>query len=149
MLRYQDLSRSPLSRWRFARLTSERTPLVATLQAQCEELRPGLCRLSLAAHRRVRTAQGSIDSSAISALAQLTAAMLLDVSLPERLTAHVRGLTIEHLRDSDSGVIALARLDKEDWSQTATIGVPVTLSDAGGTEVARAVVSFRVARQDD
>jgi hypothetical protein len=40
--------------------------------------------------------------------------------------------------------MALARLDRIDWNRAGPVGVPVTISDARGTEVARAVVSFLV-----
>jgi hypothetical protein len=56
---------------------------------------------------------------------------------------------VEHLRRVDSAVVAVARLDKTDWAEIGLIGVPVTISDAAGTEVARAVVSFAVAMRSD
>jgi hypothetical protein len=43
----------------------------------------------------------------------------------------------------------VARLDKTDWAETGLVGVPVTISDAAGAEVARAVVSFAVAMRSD
>jgi hypothetical protein len=46
-------------------------------------------------------------------------------------------------------VNALARLDKTDWAETGLVGVPVTLTDDAGTEIARAVVSFAVATRSD
>src|SRR5208283_3647932 len=51
--RYQSAQRSLLGRWRFARAVRLRTPLLATLQAQFGELRVGLCRIEMQAHRRV------------------------------------------------------------------------------------------------
>jgi acyl-coenzyme A thioesterase PaaI-like protein len=147
--RYQRLQRSILGRWRFARAARRRTPLLATLQAQFGELRVGLCRTEMHAHRRVRRADGSVDPMVISALAQLAATMVIEVSVPEGLSWTARGLTVEHLRRVESAVVALARLDKTDWSETGLVGVPVTISDAAGTEVARAVVSFAVAMRID
>lgn len=110
-----------------------------------EELRPGLCRAAIDAHRRVRTADGSIDPLAVGALAQLTATMVVEVSAPESMQWWPRGLTIEHLRRAESTVIALARLDKTEWSEGSLVGVPVTVRDRTGSEVARAVISFAVA----
>ncbi len=86
---------------------------------------------------------------AISALAQLAATMLIEVSVPAGLSWTARGLTLEHLRRVDSAVSALARLDKTDWAATGLVGVPVTITDAAGTEIARAVVSFAVATRSD
>jgi acyl-coenzyme A thioesterase PaaI-like protein len=126
-----------------------RTPLLAALQAQFGELRVGLCRTEMSAHRHVCSADGAVDPMAISALAQLTAIMVIEVSVPEGLSCTARGLTVEHLRPVDSAVVAVARLDKTDWAETGLVGVPVTISDAAGTEIARAVVSFAVAMRSD
>lgn len=138
-----------LGRWRFARAARLRTPLLAALQARFAELRVGLCRTEMHAHRRVRSADGAVDPMAISALAQLAAVMVIEVSVPEGLSWTSRGLTVEHLRRVESAVTALARLDKTDWAESGLVGVPVTISDAAGIEVARAVVSFAMAMRSD
>lgn len=90
-------------------------------------------------------ADGSIDSLAVGALAQLAAARVVEVSMPEGMRSWPRGLTIEHLRRAESVVVALARLDKTEWFDGSMVGVPVTVRDGTGNEVARAVVSFAVA----
>jgi len=46
-------------------------------------------------------------------------------------------------------VYAVARLDKNEWAETGLIGVPVSVSEDSGSEVARAVVSFAVAMRID
>jgi hypothetical protein len=100
-------------------------------------------------HRRVCSADGAIDPMAISALAQLAATMVLEVSVPEGVSWTVRGLTAEHLRRVESSVYAVARLDKTEWAQTGLIGVPVTVNEGAGAEVARAVISFAVTMRID
>jgi acyl-coenzyme A thioesterase PaaI-like protein len=147
--RYQRMQRWPWGRWRFARSARERIPMLATLRAQFQELRVGLCRAMMNAHPRVRMIDGCIDPIAIGALAQLAASMLIEVSVPAGLHWSARGLTIEHLRAVASETIALARLDKFDWAEQGLVGVPVTVSDEDGKEVARAVVSFAVAARND
>ena len=149
MRRYERLQGSSLGKWRFARAVNARSPLLAALRARFEELRHGLCRAAIQSHRRVRGADGAIDALAISTLAQVSANMMMEVSVPDGLTYRARGLTIEHLRTARDAASALARLDKADWSQTHLVGVPVTVSDANGIEVARAVVSFAVATRSD
>ncbi len=139
------MQHSALGAWRFERAISARAPLLRSLQVRFEELRVGLCRATLQLHRRVRTIEGDLDPVAIGALTQLAANMLVEVSVPEGVAWSGRGVTLEYLRAASSAVNALARLDKSDWGQTALIGVPVTVSDAEGVEVARAVVSFAVA----
>jgi hypothetical protein len=147
--RYQRLQASAWGNWRLGWIASARTPHAASLQAHFSELRHGLCRAAIRAHRRVRTPDGAIDPIAIGALAQLTAHIVIEISVPEGLAFHARGLTIEHLRRAEGAASALARLDKADWSETRMVGVPVTVSDQAGIEVSRAVVSFAVATRSD
>lgn len=142
---FEDAQQSVLAKWRYARSSGARAPLATALQVRFEELRPGLCRAAIDAHRRVRTADGAIDSMAIGALAQLAATMLVEVSAPESMQSWPRGLTIEHLRRAETVVIALARLDKTEWLEGSMVGVPVSVRDGTGSEVARAVISFAVA----
>jgi acyl-coenzyme A thioesterase PaaI-like protein len=147
--RYERLQRSILGRWRFARAARRRTPLLAALQARFAELRVGLCRAEMHAHPGVRAGDGAVDPMAISALAQLAAIMVIEVSVPEGVGWTARGLTVEHLKRAESAVVALARLDKIDWAEPGLVGVPVTIGDAAGIEVGRAVVSFAVAMRND
>jgi hypothetical protein len=123
--------------------------MLATLRAQFQELRVGLCRAMMNAHPRVRTSDGCIDPIAIGALTQLAASMVIEVSVPDGLHWSSRGLTIEHLQRAASEVVALARLDKIDWGQEGLVGVPVTVSGEDGKEIARAVVSFAVVARND
>jgi hypothetical protein len=149
------MQRWPLGRWRFMRTARRRIPMLATLQAQLQELRVGLCRARMNAHRQVRTIEGpiegAIDPIAIGALAQVSASLLIEVSVPAGHRWTARGLTIEHLAgaNADQTAVALARLDKIDWSYTGLVGVPVTVSDGEGKEIARAVVSFAVTARSD
>jgi acyl-coenzyme A thioesterase PaaI-like protein len=146
---YQRMQRWPWGKWRFMRTASERIPMLTTLRAQLQELRVGLCRAMMSAHRHVRTVEGGIDPIAIGALAQLAASMVIEVSVPEGVHWNARGLTIEHLQAPSPEVVAVARLDKIDWGQAGLVGVPVTVSDGQGKEVARAVISFAVAARND
>ncbi len=151
LYQYQRMQRWPWGRWRFARTIGQRVPMLATLRAQIQELRVGLCRAVMNVHRKIRTIDGVIDPIAIGALAQLAASMVIEVSVPAGLDWTSRGLTIEHLQGAsvDESAIAVARLDKIDWGQAGLVGVPVTVSDREGKEVARAVISFAVAAHSD
>lgn len=146
---FQRLQHSLFGKWRFARATHARTPMLALLRARFEDLKVGCCQASMSAHRGIRGADGSIDSMAVDALVQLTADMVMEVSVPEGLEWSTRGLTIEYLRSCDGTATALARLDKTDWGQPAQVGVPVTVTDEDGAEFARAVVSFAVLPRSD
>jgi hypothetical protein len=143
------MQRWPWGKWRFERAAGQHIPMLTTLRAHLPELRIGLCRARMHAHRSVRTIDGVIDPIAIGALAQLAASFVIEVSVPEGLFWSSRGLTIEHLQEPSDSAIALARLDKVDWGHPGLVGVPVTISNGSNKEVARAVVSFAVAARSD
>ena len=141
----QEFSRqgsSLLGRRRFARLIAAQAPAAAWIKPQYLELRPGLCRLKLDAARELQRADGQLDPLAISALCQVGALLAAEISIPKTLGWQLRGMTIEHLRPATGSVEALTRLDRSDWRSLPAIALPITVADATGTEVARAVVSL-------
>jgi acyl-coenzyme A thioesterase PaaI-like protein len=77
-------------------------------------------------------------------LCELAADMVAEVSVPPTLQWVTRGMTIEYLRKAQTGVTATARLDKSEWTDSQTVGVPISVVDQNGAEVVRAVISLQV-----
>ncbi|MFT3906278.1 MAG: DUF4442 domain-containing protein [Steroidobacteraceae bacterium] len=141
----QEFSRqgsSLFGRRRFARLIAALAPASAWIKPHYLELRPGLCRLELDAMRELLRADGQLDPVAVGALCQVGALLVAEISIPKTLGWQLRGMTVEHLRPAVGSIEALTRLDRSDWRNLQTIALPITVSDATGTEVARAVVSL-------
>ena len=141
---WQKWSGSRFGRWLFARSVSRRAPYFGTLKPEFIELRPALCRVSFANRKRVQNNHGSVHALAIANLCELAAGMVTEVSIPPALRWTTRGMTIEYLRKSATGVTATSRLDKSEWSDAQNVGVPVSVVDDNGAEVARAVISLHV-----
>lgn len=134
---------SLLGRRRFARLVAARVPSAAWLKPEYTELRPGFSRLKLPVTRELQRADGQIDPVAISALCEIGAMLVAELSVPATLDWQIKGMTIEHLRPAGAGIEALTRLDRRDWRDLASVALPISVSDAGGgAEVARAVVTL-------
>lgn len=142
---WQRRAHSRLGRWLFARSLWRRAPYLRILRPRLLELRPALCRVALASSKHVRSSEGTVHSAALSSLCELGAALVTEVTLPWKLYASARGLSIEYLQPARSDVTATARLDKSEWLGTERIAVPVSLLDSDGAEVARGVVSLQVA----
>lgn len=71
--------------------------------------------------------------------------MVTEVTIPITMRWIPRGMTIEYLRKAESDVIATARLTKVEWAHgPESVGVPVSVVDASGTEVVRAVITMHV-----
>jgi acyl-coenzyme A thioesterase PaaI-like protein len=142
---WQKRSGSRLGRWLFARKVSRRAPYVRSLKPRFIELRPALCKVAFPNRKSVRDAQGAVHALAIGNLCELAVDMVTEVTIPPTLRWSTRGMTIEYLRKAQTEVTATARLDQSEWSDTQNIGVPVSVVDANGAEVVRAVISIHVA----
>lgn len=144
---YQRLARLPLGTWLFARLVCFSAPYFATIRPRFHELRPGLCRVSLKKRRAVLNHIRTVHAIAMANLCELAGGMLMEVTIPTTMRWIPRGMTIEYLRRAETGVSAMARLDKADWPHAGDVGVPVSVTDAQGAEVVRAVITMYVSER--
>lgn len=144
---YRRLCALPFGRWLFARLVCLKAPYFATIRPRIRELRPGLCQVSMRKRRAVQNHVGTVHAIANANLCELAGGMLMEVSIPTSMRWIPRGMTIEYLKKATSSVTATARLDKSAWS-TENIGVPVSVTDAHGTEVVRAVITMYVSERE-
>ncbi|MEP7246562.1 MAG: hotdog fold domain-containing protein [Gammaproteobacteria bacterium] len=129
----------------FARAVCRRAPYFGTIKPQFIELTPGVCRVQMPKRRSVENHIRTVHALAMGNLAELAAGMVSEVSVPDSMRWLPRGMTIEYLRKAESDVTATARLDKKEWSGAAeNVGVPVSIVDATGTEVVRAVITMYV-----
>lgn len=142
---WQKRSQSRFGRWLFARTVCRRAPCFSCIKPHFLELRPALCVVAMAKHKRVSSLPGTVHSLAIATLCELAAGTVTDVTIPPAMRWTTRGMTIEYLRRAETDVTATARLDKSEWSAEQNVGVPVSVVDRNGTEVVRAVITMHVA----
>jgi len=140
---YRRLSSLPFGKWLFAKLVCFNAPYFATIKPRFLELRPGLCQVSLRKRRAVHNHLKTVHAIAMANLCELAGGMLMEVSIPTSMRWIPRGMTIEYLKKAGTDVTATARLDKSSWS-TGNVGVPVSVTDAQGVEVVRAVITMYV-----
>ena len=144
---FQMLSRWPGGRWLFARVICFKAPYFASIHPRFLELRPGLCQVALRKRRTVQNHVGTVHAIAMANLCELAAGMLMEVTIPVTMRWIPRGMTIEYLRKAASSVSAIARLDKTEWAPPEDVSVPLTVTDAAGTEVVRAVITMYVSER--
>ena len=143
---WSKLGRGAAGRWLFTRLVCFKAPYFATIRPRFLELRPGLCQVSMPKRRAVHNHLGTVHAIAMANLCELAGGMLLEVSIPVTMRWIPRGMTIEYLKKAATGVTATARLDKQAWT-TENVGVPVSVTDAQGVEVVRAVITMYVSER--
>ncbi len=144
---FERMSKWPAGRWLFARLICFRAPYFASIRPRFVELRPGLCQVTMRKRRAVQNHIGTVHAIAMANLCELAGGMLMEVTIPVSMRWIPRGMTIEYLRKAEGGVTAVARLDKTEWHAPENISVPLTVTDAGGTEVVRAVITMYVSER--
>jgi acyl-coenzyme A thioesterase PaaI-like protein len=141
---WQRMQKSAFGRWLFARTVSKRAPYFGTIKPRFLELGPKLCRVSMRKRRAVENHIGTVHALAMGNLCELAAGMCTEVTIPISMRWIPRGMTIEYLAKATTDVSATARLDRTEWSGAENIAVPVTVTDAQGKEVVRAVISMYV-----
>jgi len=124
----------------FSRLVSSMAPYTGTIRAQVTALRPGHAEVEMADRRGVRNHLESIHAVALVNLAEMAGNIALFYSLPDDARFIVSGLEIEYLKKARGTITAIGESPIPRTNARAAVDVPVSLRDAGGTEVARAVV---------
>jgi acyl-coenzyme A thioesterase PaaI-like protein len=136
--------RSAFGRWLFARTVSRRAPYFGTIRPRFLDLQPKLCRVGMSKRRAVENHIGTVHALAMGNLCELAAGMCTEVTIPVAMRWIPRGMTIEYLAKAETDVTATARLDKTEWAGAENVSVPVSVHDANGKEVVRAVISMYV-----
>jgi acyl-coenzyme A thioesterase PaaI-like protein len=141
---WERMRKSSFGRWLFARTVSRRAPYFGTIRPRFLELQPKSCRVAMRKRRAVEDHIGTVHALAMGNLCELAAGLCTEVTIPVGMRWIPRGMTIEYLAKAETDVVATARLDKTEWAGAENVGVPITVSDANGKEVVRAVITMYV-----
>jgi acyl-coenzyme A thioesterase PaaI-like protein len=134
------LSRLPGGKVLFSRLVGAMAPYTGTIHAQVTVLRPGYAEVHLADRRAVRNHLDCVHAIALANLAELAGNVALAYSLPDDARFIVSGLEIEYTKKARGTITAIGEPPVPRSSVRAAYDVPVTMRDAGGEEVARAIL---------
>lgn len=125
-----------------------RVPFFATVLPRVRELAPGRCVVSGPTWFGVHNHLGTFHAIAACNLAEVAMGMLAEATIPTTHRWIPKGMNVQYLAPGRSGLTATALLDdRPDW-ESVTSGVelviPVSLLDAGGTEVVHADITVWV-----
>jgi acyl-coenzyme A thioesterase PaaI-like protein len=145
---WQRASGSRIGRWLFTRAVCRKAPYFGTLAPRFLQLQPALCRVDMPQRRAVENHLRSVHALALGNLCELAAGLCTEVTIPPTMRWIPRGMTIEYLKRAQGRITASARLDKNEWRGAENIGVPVTVTNAAGEEVVRAVITMYVSPRE-
>ena len=141
---YRRLTRWPGGHWLFSRAVCFKAPYFASISPRITALEPGRCEGTLADHRKVRNHIGTVHAIAMCNLAELTAGLMVDASLPTGMRWIPRGMQVQYLAKARGNLHALAVPAQAIVAATEAYAVPVVVSirDRAGNEVFQARIDM-------
>lgn len=117
---YRRFTRWPLGRWLFSRAVCWKAPYFSTISPLITVLETGRCEAVFADRRRVRNHLGTVHAIALCNLAELTAGVMTDASLPTGMRWIPKGMTVQYLKKA-----------KGRMRGVATPAIPLVASTSG------------------
>jgi len=141
---YQSMARWPAGRWLFSRAICFRAPYFSTIAPRFVVLEPGRCEVEIRDRRRVHNHIGTVHAIALCNLAELSAGVMTEASLPPTMRWIPKGMTVEYLKKARGTMRAAATPDTAIIQSTSGYELPVTVSvrDPQGDEVFRARIAM-------
>ena len=144
---YRRFTRWPAGHWIFSRLVCFKAPYFATIAPRFVALEPGRCEVRIRDRRRVHNHIGAVHAIALCNLAELSAGVMTDATIPSGMRWIPKGMTVEYLKKAVGTLQGVAMpetvvrsaVDGYEWP------VDVQVTDAGGETVFRARVMMWLA----
>lgn len=124
----------------FSRLVGRAAPYTGSIHAKVTVLRVGYAEVEMADRKAVRNHLECVHAIALANLAELAGNVALAYSLPDDARFIVSGMEIEYVKKARGLITAIGQPPVPPSSARASYDVPVTLRDAAGNDVARAVL---------
>jgi acyl-coenzyme A thioesterase PaaI-like protein len=134
------LSGMPGGKRVFSGLVGRMAPYTGTIHATVTVLRAGYAEVQMHDRRSVRNHLDCVHAIALANLAELAGNVALMYSLPDDARFIVSGFDIEYTKKARGTITAIGEPPIPRSAARAQYDVPVTLRDAGGEQVARAVL---------
>ena len=95
---WQSLSRRPLGAWLFSQAVCWKAPYFGSISPRFTLLEPGRCEATIRDRRKVHNHIGTVHAIALCNLAELTAGVMTDASLPKGMRWIPKGMTVHYLK---------------------------------------------------
>ena len=143
---YQRITRWPAGHWLFSRAVCLRAPYFATVAPLFVALEPGRCEVRMRDRRRVHNHIGSVHAIALCNLAELSAGVMAEATLPKDARWIPKGMSVQYLSRAKGSMHAVATPETPLQAVNAGAEWPVLVevTDPTGTPVFRARITMWV-----
>jgi acyl-coenzyme A thioesterase PaaI-like protein len=141
---YRRITRWPAGHWLFSRAVCFQAPYFSTISPRFVALEPGRCEVRIRDRRRVHNHIGTVHAIALCNLAELSAGVMTEVTIPSDMRWIPKGMSVEYLAKAVGSMQAVAIPDMAAVSSAEGYAWPVTVrvNDPAGKDVFRARITM-------
>ena len=144
--KYNKLTNFPGGRFLFNKAIGFAAPFFAKVHPNIKQLEVGLCVVEIKDRRSIRNHIGTINAGAMCTLAELTAGMAVDASIPKSLRWIPKQMCVAYLKKASGTLTAVCRFDAS-ILQPGDIEIPVQLLNSDNEKVFSATIGFYISQK--
>ena len=139
---YNKLTRWPLGHWLFTRAVCFKAPYFGSISPRFTLLENGRCEATIPDRRAVHNHIGTVHAIALCNLAELTAGVMTDASLPKGMRWIPKGMTVHYLKKATGKLRGVATPNIAIVTSDSGYDLPVNVDvfDASGDRVFNAEI---------
>ena len=143
---WQRLARWPGGRWMFSRAVCFKAPYFGTISPLFTVLENGRCEAVIKDRRRLRNHLGTVHAIALCNLAELTAGVMTDASLPKGMRWIPKGMSVQYLKKAKGALRGVATPEIPLAASEIGYDLPVSVAvfDSAGDKVFSAQIGMWV-----
>jgi acyl-coenzyme A thioesterase PaaI-like protein len=146
---YRRVTSWPGGHWMFSRAVCFRAPYFSTIAPRFVSLQPGRCEVRMRDRRRVHNHIGTVHAIALCNLAELSAGVMAEATLPANIRWIPKGMTVEYLNKAKGTMHAVATPGAPLIDSTNGYEWPVSVNvkDSEGVDVFRARITLWISQR--
>ncbi|MBU2050710.1 MAG: DUF4442 domain-containing protein [Gammaproteobacteria bacterium] len=143
---YRRMQRWPAGTWLFSRAVCVKAPYFTSIAPRITRLETGRCEGRIAHRRKVTNHIGTVHAIALCNLAELTAGLMVDASLPKGMRWIPKGMEVQYLAKATGTQHAVATPEQPIVAAETGYALPVKVQvrDDAGTAVFEARIAMWV-----
>lgn len=143
---YNKLTNLPFGNYLFNKGVGFVAPFFGKIQPNIIELKPSLCVVTMKDRRGIRNHIGTVNAGAMCTLAELTAGMALDATIPPHLRWIPKKMTVNYLAKGIGRLEAVCSFE-ESIIQEGDIILPVVITNTKNKPILAAEITFYISRK--